>query len=621
MRNQKAPHEKFGTLLGIAPGDVRVYSSDYDSMEEDSCKTRDSLRNYVDGTFTGYKWQCVELARRWMYMTKGYIFDDIPMAYDIFSLTSVKNPKTGENYPLKSFKNGSKRHPEPGCLLIWKDGGDFEITGHVAIITEVTPNYVRIVEQNVDQHIWGEGKNYSRELKTKIDRYGGYWIACDKLATDILGWVIQTDDSTYSEVSKKPGQHLFNIKSARLNFKSYEEKGWLNIANADESAYVDVNGYALASDPKDRNLYYYISNTALEEIKRASNELHSMFMHATHLVLKDDNLLSKFHIPENIWYKIHRSWENRKNQLITGRFDFCLTEQGVKLYEYNADTSACYIEAAKLQGKWAEHYECRFGLDPGAKLQARLIETWKNSEVDDLLHVLTDTSDPEEIYHSLFMKSMIENAGIRVRLIDDYSVLRYNDAGDLLDGHGDKIKWIWKTWAWETALAQIRQNNESLLKNNQKTITNIAEILLDDNTMIYEPLWTVVTSNKAILPVLWDLYPNHPYLLNSRFDINDDLRKSGYVTKPIAGRSGANIEIFDMGNKSVNSTTGKFDYQNQIYQELCRLPIVAGYHTQISAFTVGGSYAGACLRADENPVITHHSDILPLRVVYDSLFY
>ena len=76
----------------------------------------------------GHKWQCVELARRWLYVNKGYVFDDIAMAYDIFRLRNVRVIADDCLLPLHSFRNGARRAPEPGALLIWGEGGEFDVT-------------------------------------------------------------------------------------------------------------------------------------------------------------------------------------------------------------------------------------------------------------------------------------------------------------------------------------------------------------------------------------------------------------------------------------------------------------------------------------------------------------
>ena len=51
----------------------------------------------------------VEFARRWLYVNCGYVFDDVAMAYDIFSLHHVTRVADAQLLPLYSFRNGSLR--------------------------------------------------------------------------------------------------------------------------------------------------------------------------------------------------------------------------------------------------------------------------------------------------------------------------------------------------------------------------------------------------------------------------------------------------------------------------------------------------------------------------------
>ena len=152
----------FGTLLGVGPGNVEVYSSDYSTADRERMPNRQAFSHFVDGVYMGHKWQCVELARRYLYLNHGYVFDDAAIAYDIFRLRDVRRVKDGGRLPLKSFRNGAKRQPEPGCMLIWSEGGEFVRTGHVAIVTEVFPDRVRCLVQNVEDKPWPAGHTYSR---------------------------------------------------------------------------------------------------------------------------------------------------------------------------------------------------------------------------------------------------------------------------------------------------------------------------------------------------------------------------------------------------------------------------------------------------------------------------
>jgi glutathionylspermidine synthase len=108
---------------------------------------------------------------------------------------------------------------------------------------------------------------------------------------------------------------------------------------------------------------------------------------------------------------------------------------------------------------------------------------------------------------------------------------------------------VWKTWAWETAIEQIREVSETeyaavpIRTGHPEGEVRLIDVLLRPEVLVFEPLWTVIPGNKAILPVLWQLFPNHRYLLDTDFEVNDLLKQTGYAAKPIAGRCGSNIDL------------------------------------------------------------------------------
>lgn len=75
----------FGTLLGYAPGGVAIYSSNYSTLDPRVYPDEASLRSYIDDEYMGHKWQCVEFARRFLFLNYGVVFTDVGMAYEIFS--------------------------------------------------------------------------------------------------------------------------------------------------------------------------------------------------------------------------------------------------------------------------------------------------------------------------------------------------------------------------------------------------------------------------------------------------------------------------------------------------------------------------------------------------------
>ncbi|MBB1376684.1 bifunctional glutathionylspermidine amidase/synthase [Pseudoalteromonas sp. SR43-2] len=617
-----APASDFGTLLGYAPGNVAVYSSDYDTADESIYPNRSAYRSYLDGIYMGYKWQCVEFARRWMYLNHGYIFDDIAMAYDIFELRSVRDVSSQNRLPLNAFKNGAKHHPQVGSLLIWEEGGEFEETGHVAVIVEVHEDKIRLAEQNVGHQIWPTNQNWCRELKAKVTKDGDYWIECSYSDATILGWMTQTDETEYAEPTFELNTDLFTIEAHKAADTGQANKSWLNIANDDEAAYVKMmQGHKLTSVDEDQHNYFAIFQTAQQSIEHATNELHGLFMHATDYVLQHPELLKKFNLPDVVLNKIRQSWDNRLNQLITSRFDFALTTAGLKVYEYNCDSASCYMESGKVQGKWAKHFGVKAGVDAGQNLFKDLVRAWRKSEVKGLVHILQD-DEQEEHYHALFMKEAIEAAGFECKLVIGLSTLRWNESGNIVDEDGAQLSYVWKTWSWETALDQIREEceaDQSLGDNFEPQFKigetpRLVDVLLRKNVMVFEPLWTLIPSNKAILPILWSLFPNHKYLLNTAFELNDELLQTGYVVKPIVGRCGANIQLVDEQQQVIEKTMGHFADQDQIYQQLFALPKVDDYFVQICSFTAAGKYSGGGVRVDKSMIINGHSDCMALRI-------
>lgn len=623
----------FGTVLGMAPGNVPVHSSDYDSADRSVLRSRQDFRSQLDGVYLGHKWQCVELARRWMYLNKGYIFDDIAMAYDIFRLRDVRMVADGRLLPLQSIRNGAKRPPEPGCLMIWNEGGEFDVTGHVAVVTEVLADRVRCVEQNVEDTVWPEGHTWSRELPMRRDRDGGYWVDCTFHDASILGWVIQSDDPAHAEADLEgnPGLfelHYHTLASGRHAGQEKSSQDWLDMTDPKQHAYVEsMHGQHATSNGHNLQAYYTISETALREVRRATNELHRMFLHATNQVLENDDLLRRFNIPAALWPRIKQSWNNRRNQMITGRFDFAVSPRGVKAYEYNADSASCYMESGFVHNRWAAHFGCTEGHNPAEHLLDALTDAWKEADVQGVLHIMQDR-DIEETYHALFMKEAIEKAGIPAKIIKGQASLTWDDESWVCDADGLRIRFVWKTWAWETALDQIRDDLEEDEKNlrlhrhvdHRQHQPRLVDVLLREEVMVFEPLWTLITSNKAILPVVKSMFPSSRFLLDTQYELTDSLRSAGYAAKPIVGRCGANIAIVDRREEVVAETDGQFEQRDQIFQELHRLPKIEGHNVQIHAFSVAGTYAGAGARVDPSMIITTDSDLLPLRVLPDEVF-
>ncbi|MDU8924029.1 bifunctional glutathionylspermidine amidase/synthase [Pasteurellaceae bacterium LIM206] len=616
-------HDPFGSLLGYGPGGVAIYSSDYDSVDKNEFPDDASFRNYLGREYMGYKWQCVEFARRYLYLNHGMVFTDVGMAYEIFSLRFLRQVVDDAILPLQAFANGCKRKPAAGALLIWQAGGEFERTGHVAIITEVFADKIRIVEQNVIHSRLPSGQQWTRELPMSVSE-SGYWLHDTFDNTEILGWMIQTADTEFSLPQPMPAAKTLEIHTALLPDQGQFAGKWLDENDVFQQAYVRaMKGHRINHGNQYR--YFEIFKTAEYELIRATNELHLMYLHATNKVLKDDNLLKLFDIPKFLWPRLRLSWQDRRYQTITGRMDFCMDRRGLKVYECNADSASCHAEAGAILGLWAKRGGNVQGTDPGADLRDALADCWKHSEATPLVHILQD-HDFEEDYHAMFMQKSLTQAGFNSKIVHGTEGLHWDSRGRLLDDENQEIKTVWKTWAWETMFDQLRAETSGMevappiRTGHPEDKVRLIDVLLRPEVLVYEPLWTAIPSNKAILPVLWSLFPHHRYLLEAGFELTEDLMKNGYAQKPIGGRRGDNVQLVTEKGEISDRTSGKFGGQTEIYQQLWCLPKVEDQYVQICTFTVGGHYGGCCLRSDPGRVIMGDSDMQPLRVLKDKDF-
>ncbi len=616
----------FGAVIGVAPGGVEAYSSDYETVDPERYPDRRAFRNYVDGIYTGYKWQCVEFARRWLLLNRGVIFDDVAMAYDIFALRRVRRPATGEILPLNAYPNGARTPPGPGAMLVWDKGPRFEGTGHVAIVTELGEGFVRIAEQNYRHVPWGAGRDYSRELKTARAVDGGFWIESPVGEAELLGWMLLGPPRRDAIVTAPRARSLQRLIVAEAP-AAEPGRCWLNPANPEEAVYLEaLGGPLLATAPGFERRFGIIARSIEMELRHASEELHQMFMHATDRVLEDDERLRRFAIPEVLWPRIRRSWANRRQETVTGRFDFCLTPRhGLKLYEYNTDSAACHMEAGRVQGAFLRHHRVELGRDAGGELTAALVAAWRRLAEDGPIHLLVDPSAPDELYHALYMRATMRAAGITCPLITDLGTLKRDPQTAIVrDAEGLPVRRVWKTWAWETAFDELRAElaggRAPARRRARPGGLGLSDVLLDPEVLVYDPLWTVIPNNKAILPVLCELYPDSPWLLRSGYELDRDFLRRGHVAKPIVGRCGENVTLVDAETGISEATEGRFGDRPRIYQELCPLPRIAGRWIQLSGFTVSGRYAGAVLRAEDTPIITGDSDVVALVVVPDGEF-
>ncbi|WP_233281395.1 glutathionylspermidine synthase family protein [Sphingomonas changnyeongensis] len=326
---------------------------------------------------------------------------------------------------------------------------------------------------------------------------------------------------------------------------------------------------------------YRFTLAEIEMIEAATEDVYRLFLAAGERIAGDRALMARFGIPDWCMDAVAASWHDRPPALDHGRFDFGY--DGISapaLFEFNCDTPTALLETAVIQWNWKE--DVFPGHDQFNSLHERLIDAWRR--VAGALpggrlwfgHVADEAH--EDTITTTYLRELAETAGIETLgvVIDDIGL---DAAGRIVDGDDRLISAIFKLYPWEWIVAEPFGRD-------------IVRHLPD--TLWIEPIWKMIWSNKAILPVLWEMFPGHPNLLPAGFTAAD--AGPDHVIKPCLAREGANIALVEGGRLRAQAGGG---YDGPcIYQQLYRLRDFGRGYPVLGCWVVGGEAAGMGIRED-----------------------
>lgn len=339
--------------------------------------------------------------------------------------------------------------------------------------------------------------------------------------------------------------------------------------------------------------YYTFTKDEIETVETATNELYEMCLTAVQHVI-DNNLYHLFKIDPIYINYIVKSWDE-EHPAIYGRFDFVYDGKSEpKMLEFNADTPTSLFEASVVQWHWLQDVDSNS--DQFNSMHEKLIDYWKYLKEylhDDYLYFNCVKDNPEDLVTVEYLRDTAIQAGLKTKFIfiDDIGWDEHNQV--FLDLDDCEIRNMFKLYPWEWMI------NEDFGKN----------ILLDRNSTFWiEPAWKMILSNKAILPILWQLFPNHKNLLPAYFD-DSNFKYKDYVKKPLLSREGANIEIV-LANETIK-TDGDYGEEGYIYQEFNSLPNFDDNYPVIGSWLIGGDSAGIGIRETVSLITDNLSRFIP----------
>jgi glutathionylspermidine synthase len=345
--------------------------------------------------------------------------------------------------------------------------------------------------------------------------------------------------------------------------------------------------------------YYEFTLAQIDELEETTAELHQMCLQVVERVVNSDQLMAKCRIPKHCQDFVRHSWQTHQPSLYS-RLD--LAYDGInpaKLLENNADTPTALYEAAFFQWLWLEDQINAGNLSRDAdqynSMQEKLIERFvdlRDSHGFGLLHLACCQDSEEDRGTVQYLQDCALEAGLPTEFIF-MEEIGLGEKGQFTDLDNQVISNLFKLYPWEFMFREMFSTK-----------------LEDAGVRWLEPAWKSIISNKALLPLLWEMFPNHPNLLPAYFAEDEHPTMDHYVTKPLFSREGANIQIVENG-KEVARVDGPYGEEGIIVQQFHPLPKFGDSYTLIGSWLVNDQPCGIGLREDRELITQDLSRFYP----------
>jgi glutathionylspermidine synthase len=335
----------------------------------------------------------------------------------------------------------------------------------------------------------------------------------------------------------------------------------------------------------DETAAYVFTAAEIDAIEDATAELERLVVQAVDKVVRE-NLFAPFGLDEYAARLARESWQ-RRDRNIYGRFDLSVRPgEPPKLLEYNADTPTALFEASVVQWEWLQTLFP--GDDQFNSIHEKLIEAWPRMAIDGLLHFTCVRDHAEDRGTVDYLRDTAIQAGLATEFlhIDELGW----DGARFVDLAGQPVTTLFKLYPWEWLVREEFGRN-----------------LGPSGVRMIEPAWKMLVSNKAILALLWHMFPDHPNLLAAFLEPGKIPGR--VVAKPLLGREGSDIVVLKPGDPPPRA--GEYGQEGFVYQRYWPLPEFDGRYPVVGSWVVASQPAGIGIREDPQAITTNTSCFVP----------
>lgn len=356
-------------------------------------------------------------------------------------------------------------------------------------------------------------------------------------------------------------------RDQRLQFYSTISEFWFNLYGGEYSLYQT----------------HILSRQEMNEIHFATEKLGALFFKTAKLLrIMNDEVLQDLGFP-----KVAIPFLRFKSigpETIIARFDFVKNGSEIKMLEFNSDTPTFIKECFYVNGLVAKHFNQK---DPNYNelnllknaITKAIIESFKTLEIQHKPNVVF-TAHHDHMEDWLTCKFLSEIIPIPTKLVPLDEISLYED--QLIDSEGEPIDVLYRqTYPLEHLIEDCDENGE-------KIGLKLLELVKLKKIALINPISAFLLQSKAIQAFIWGLKDDRhfytkedteiieKYMLPTFLDSDPLLGSSYYVEKPVFGREGDTVTIFNPnGEVTIQNSHHSYQKELQIYQKYIELPTVS----------------------------------------------
>lgn len=385
----------------------------------------------------------------------------------------------------------------------------------------------------------------------------------------------------------------------RLGWKEKVEDGGITWTDTEDGAYW--------TEALPKPAYYELTLNEAESLECAGNELTQKVFETIEWLVNEAPVevrtywFNVMDIPEHLHQYLCDTWEN-DHWALQGRFDFFMENGVPKMMEWNADTASIIIETAYTQWQWYEDnqhlfpkYSFQFN-----ELYEAFVRHWKDikehygfDENTVIYGTCLDDDAQEDMRTTSYVLGCAQDAGMQTKFL--YIENIGWDGKSFVDKDGNHIKACYKLYPWEWLMHD-----------------EYAEFVPKTDTIWFEPIWKTIPSNKAFMALLWERYPDCPFLMPTYLG-ETDISKGNWVVKPMRSRTGCNVTVYKDGI-AVEKTDGAYDGP-VITQKMIDMQHVGGCYPMLGVWVVGEDTVALGIRESDTLITGNNSRFIPHIVV------